>query len=142
MRWTTVPSITEVCDALALAVDGISNLRAKGYIDDIVNPDEAQVYTREYDPRMVFSGSKRTFMLGVRVFVKRTDLRSADKRLRQFMEPSGSTSVTAKIEDEASWSGATVDFAEVTQISQPFDYAPVPDGPVYRCVDFDVDVCW
>jgi hypothetical protein len=96
-----VPSITEVCDALAGAVDGISGLRAKGYIDDISNPPEAQVYTREYDPRMVFSGAKREFALGVRVFVKRTDIRSAQKALRDYMEPSGSSSVTAKIEDEA-----------------------------------------
>jgi hypothetical protein len=137
-----VPSITEVCDALAGAVDGITGLRAKGYIDDISNPPEAQVYTREYDPRYVFTGSKREFALGVRVFVKRTDIRSAQKSLREFMEPSGATSVTAKIEDEASWSGATVDFAEVTNVGQPFEYAPAPDGPVYWCVDFDVRVCW
>jgi hypothetical protein len=50
--------------------------------------------------------------------------------------------VTAKIEDEASWSGATVDFAEVTNVGQPFEYSPTPDGPVYWCVDFDVRVCW
>jgi hypothetical protein len=137
-----VPSITEVCDALAGAVDGISGLRAKGYIDDISNPPEAQVYTREYDPRMVFSGAKREFALGVRLFVKRTDIRSAQKALRDYMEPSGSSSVTAKIEDEASWSGATVDFAEVTNVGQPFEYAPTADGPVYWCVDFDVRVCW
>ena len=137
-----MPSITEVCDTLAGAVSGISGLRAKGYVDDITNPPEAQVYTREYDPRMVFSGSKRTFMLGVRVFVKRTDIRSAQKTLREFMEPSGATSVTAKIEDETAWSGATVDYAEVTNIGQPFEYLPDGGTSVYWCVDFDVDVCW
>jgi hypothetical protein len=137
-----VPSITEVCDALAGAVDGISGLRAKGYIDDISNPPEAQVYTREYDPRMVFQSTPTTYALGVRVFVKRTDLRSAQKSLRSFMEPSGATSVIAKIEDEASWSGATVHDVVVVNVGQPFEYAPAPDGPVYWCVDFDVEVIW
>ena len=136
------PSITEVCDALAGAVDSISGLRAKGYIDDVTNPPEAQVYTRDYDPRMIFSGAKRTFMLGVRVFVKRSDMRSAQKSLHTFMEPSGSTSVTAKIEDEASWSGASVDYAAVTNVGQPFEYSPDGGNTVYWCVDFDVDVCW
>jgi hypothetical protein len=137
-----VPSITEVCDALAGAVDGLSGIRAKGYIDDITNPPEAQVFTREYDPRMVLSSTVTTYMLGVRVYVKRTDIRSAQKTLRSFMEPSGSTSILAAINAEGSWSGATVQDAYVTQVGQPFEYSAVEGGPVYWCVDFDVEVIW
>jgi hypothetical protein len=86
-----VPSIDDACSALAAVVNQIPELRAKGYIDDVTNPPEAQVYTREFDPRMVFGDANRVFQLGVRVFVRRTDLRSAQQRLRAFMEPSGAS---------------------------------------------------
>ena len=135
------PTIDEACVALAAAIDGISGLRSKGFADDITNPPEAQVYTREYDPRFVFSGAKRTFALGVRVYVKRTDIRSAQRTLRGFMEPSGSTSVSAKIEDEASWTGVTIDDVVVTNVGQPFEFTD-QSGLVYWAVDFDVDVIW
>lgn len=135
-----MPGIDEACIGLAAAIDGISGLRCKAYADDITNPPEAQVYTREFDPRMVLGDSKRVFALGVRVFVKATDPRSAQKSLRGFMEPSGSSSVRAKIEDETSWSGVTVDYAEVTRIGQPFGVEQAAE--TYWAVDIDVDVCW
>jgi hypothetical protein len=127
---------------MAGAIDGLSGIRAKGFIDDITNPPEAQVSTREFDPRMVLSSVKATVPFTVRVFVKRTDLRSAHKALRGFMEPSGSGSVSAAINNESAWSGATVDDAYVTLVGQPFEYVPDGGNTVYLCVDFDVEVIW
>jgi hypothetical protein len=136
-----VPSIDDACSALAAVVNQIPELRAKGYIDDVTNPPEAQVYTREFDPRMVFGDANRVFQLGVRVFVRRTDLRSAQQRLRSFMEPSGASSVRAKIEDGDSWA-ETIHYAEVTNIGQPFEYSPDSGTTVFWCADWDVDVVW
>lgn len=142
------PTLDEVCSALATVVGSISGLRAKAYADDQINPPEAQVFTRPFDPRMVFgSGSSygpTTYQLGVRVFVSRNDPRSAQKKLRGFMETTGSESVLAKIEDETAWA-QTIHNAEVTNIGQPQEVGIVgQDGAVtlYYAVDFDVDVIW
>lgn len=134
-----MPSINDACNALADVLQSVDGLRAVGYIDDTINAPQAQVFTREFDPRMVFGNSKRPFMLGVRVFVKRTDPRSAQSALRDFMEPTGSKSVLAAIENEDYW-GVTIDYAEVTSIGQPFELE-LP-AEIYWCVDFDVDVIW
>jgi hypothetical protein len=133
------PTINDACAAAAVAVATISGLRAIGYVDDTINPPQAQIYTRPYDPRMVLGNSKRTFLLGVRVFVRRTDPRSAQLALRLYMEPTGSNSITAAIENEALWP-VTVDYAEVTFIGQPSEIETAAE--IYLAVDFDVDVVW
>lgn len=142
------PTLDEACAALASAVATIPGLRAKGYADDQINPPEAQVYTRPFDPRMVFgrgnSYGPSTYLLGVRVFVKRADMRSAQKSLRDFMETTGTSSVVAAVEDSDNWD-ATVDDVEVTSIGQPFEVDISGEGgavTLYWAVDFDVDVIW
>lgn len=142
------PTIDDACAALAGAVGSISGLRAKGYADDQINPPEAQVFTRPYDPRMVFGrGSaygKSTYSLGLRLFVKRNDMRSAQKSLRSYMETTGATSIVAAVEDAANWS-ETVDDVEVTNIGQPFEVEIVGNNgavTMYWAVDFDVEVIW
>lgn len=143
-----MPSINEACEALATVVGSIDGLRAKGYADDQINPDEAQVYTQPYDPRMVFGRGTgygpTTYLLGVRLFVSRNDPKSAQKKLRGYMESDGATSVLAKIEDDASWS-EPIDDAEVTNIGQPFEYEiqnAAGGVTMYWAVDFDVTVIW
>ena len=134
-----MPNIDDACCALADVVGMVDGLRAKGYADDQINPPEAHVYTRDFDPRMVFGNSKRTFLLGVRLFVKRTDARSAQRALRGYMEPTGPTSILAAIENEDLWE-ITVDYAEVTNIGQPFELEQPAE--LYWAVDIDVDVVW
>lgn len=142
------PTINQVCEALATVVGSITGLRAKGYADDQINPPEAQVYTRPYDPRMVFGKGDNygasTYQVGVRVFVSRNDMRTAQSTLRGFMETTGTGSVIAKIEDGASWS-QTISYAEVTGVGAPFEVniANAAGGVTsYYAVDFDVDVVW
>jgi len=133
------PTISEACDAVATVLSSITGLRSIGYADDTINPPQAHVFTREYDPRMVLGNSKRTFLLGIRMFVRRTDPRSAQRAIRAFMEPTGSTSITATIENEDLWA-VTVDYAEVTSIGQPFEVETPTE--TYMAVDFDIDVVW
>ena len=132
-------TINGVCEALAGALEDVPGLRAKGYADDTVNPNEAQVFTRDFDPRLTFGTTSHSYQLGVRVMVKRQEIRSAQKTLRDFMEPTGSTSILAAIEDESNWS-AEVQYAEVTSIGQPFELENANE--TYWAVDFDVDVVW
>ena len=134
------PSINDVCDALARAVTAGSGLRALGYIDDQVSPPQAQVYTLPFDPRLTTGGSpSRSVQMGVRVFVRRTNMRTAQLELRNYMEQSGSSSVKTAIEDSSNWD-ATVHYAEVTEIGQPFEHETAAE--IYWAVDFSVDVVW
>ena len=134
-----MPSIDEVCTALADVVATVDVLRAKGFPDDQVNPPEAHVLTQPFDPRLVFDSTKSAYQLGVRVIVPRTNLRTAYEQLRKFMDADGSTSIRAAIEDEDNWA-QTIDYAVVTQISQPFELELA--GVVYMAVGFDVEVVW
>lgn len=134
-----MPDIQSVCDALAASVKGINGLKAKGYVDTTIAPPEAQVYTRPFDPRMVFNPTPSVYLLGMRVFVKASDVRAAQKALRAYMEPTGPTSIRAAVETEENWP-AGVHSVEVTQIGQPFEIEISPN--VYWYVDFDVEVIW
>ena len=132
------PSINDVCEALAGAVTTGTGLRALGYVDDQVSPPMAMVFTQSFDPRLTTGGSpSRSVQMGVRVFVRRTNMRTAQLELRNFMEQSGTTSIRTAIEDESNWS-ETVHYAEVTEIGQPFEYETANE--VYWAVDFSVDV--
>lgn len=132
-------TINDACEALANVLGTVDGLRATAYIDDQIHPPHAQIYTRDYDPRMVLGNSKRTYMLGVRIFVRRTDPRSAHWAIRNFMEPTGSTSITATVENEDLWD-VIIDYAEVTNIGQPFEMETAAE--VYMAVDFDIDIVW
>ena len=132
-----MPTIDEVCTAAAGAINGISGLRAKGWSDAQINEPEVHVFTREFDPRLVFSTAKKPLPVTARLFVKAVDDRTAHKAMRAFMEP---TSVMASIETTTSWSGATVDYAEVTLITGPAQIELA--GTVRWFVDFEFDVCF
>ena len=133
------PSIADVTEALANVIGQVPGLQAQSFVSDVVNAPEAQIFLRPFDPRYTFGDQTRRYTLGVRVFVPRTDPRSAQLTLWGFMEPSGSTSVRARIEDSGAWS-VEVDYAEVTNVGQPFEL--VLEQGVFWCVDFDVDVVW
>lgn len=142
-----MPTVDDVCTALASACSEVTGLRAKGWIDDNINPPEAHVFTLEHDPRMVFTSPIRTFPMGVQVMVARADPRAGQKALRGFMEPSGSTSVRAALEDSSNWPSGVHDVT-VTRIGQPFELvieAQQAGGMVterYLAVQFDVEVIW
>lgn len=129
--------IQTVCERLADAVATVANLEVKGWLDDSLNPPEAQVFTRAYDPRFTFSGNVRPVAVGVRVFVKRTDLHEAQMQLRNFMDMDGPQSIRAAIEDSGNWPTGTNDVT-VTGIGQPFEATAGQE--TYLAVDFDIDV--
>jgi hypothetical protein len=134
-----MPDIQSVCDALADSVRGIEGLKAKGFAGAVTATPEAQVYTRSFDPRLVFSATPNQYALGLRVFVGAQDPRAAQKNLRAFMEPAGSTSIRAAVESDENWPEG-VHMVEVTQIGR---VAEVELGEaVYWFVEFEIDVIW
>lgn len=141
-----MPSINEVCDAVAGSIAGISGLRALGHADTDISPPQAHVYTRDFDPRFVFGEVSRPLPMGARVFVKMSSTRAAQRALREYMEPEGATSVLVKIEDYENWPQVdgetiTVDYTEVTGIGQPFEYVD-ENNQSYMAVDFEFDALW
>lgn len=134
-----MPDINDVCEGLANAASAVSGLRTLPHISAQVTPPQAQVYTRAYDPRLVFGDSKSMHLLGLRVIVRAVDERTAQRSLRSYMEPSGSTSVRAAIEDDGNWE-PTVDYVEVTEIGQPFELEV--GAETYWAVDLEVDITW
>jgi hypothetical protein len=133
-----VGNVNDACEALAEAVSTIPGLRGKPYVDDQINPNEAQVFNRAFDPRMTLGGSPvRAVALGLRVFVQRQTTRAAQLELREYMEQAGDKSILAAVEDADHWP-IGVNYMEVTQIGQPFEVT-VPNAS-YLAVDFDVDV--
>ena len=129
--------IQTVCERLADAVATIDQLEVKGWLDDTINAPEAQVFTRAFDPRFTFSGSARPVAVGVRVFVKRTDLYQAQMDLRNYMDQTGPYSIRAAVEDSDNWPTGTNDVV-VTSIGQPFETST--GDATYLAVDFDIDV--
>ncbi len=134
-----MPDLQTVCDACAASVRGINGLKAKGYVDTTIAPPEAQVYTRPFDPRMVFNPTPSMYELGIRVFVKAGDAKAAQKALRAYMDPAGASSVRAALETDSNWPDG-VHFVEVVQIGQPFEIEIVSN--VFWYVDFDFNVTW
>lgn len=129
--------INAACEAIATAVGNVPDLRAKPYLDDQINPPEAQVFNRGYDPRLVFSGAEQAIQLAVRVFVPRLDLKRSQEKLRDYAEPSGTSSIIAYLEDSTYYS-SDVHYVVVTRVGEPFETAT--GDATYLAVDFDVDV--
>lgn len=135
--------VNNVCVELANVVGLIAGLRAKHFNDDTVQPPEAHVTTRDFEPRYVFDGTTMPLHLTVRVMVPRTPARQSQERLREFMDPSGPLSVQATIEDEQNWPDNFVQAAEVVQITEPYQVqlgSPGDNAPVFLAADWWVDL--
>jgi len=132
--------IHDACVGLAQAVSTIPGLEGVPYLSDNINPPTAHVFNRQYDPRFTLGGSpNRLVALGLRVYIRRTPPEEAQRRMRDYMEQSGTYSIIEAVEDEGRWD-EQVHYAEVTQIGQPFEVAIDGGNTVFLAVDFDVDV--
>lgn len=130
--------INGACEAVALMVATIDGLLAKAYVDDNITPPEAHVFNRAFDPRLTMGGSpKREVAVGVRVFVKRMEIRQAQEKLRGYMDQSGPQSIIEAVENSDNWPD-DVDMVEVVLIGSPFETGTAGTG--YLAVEFDVDI--
>lgn len=125
--------------ALADAVATVPGLRAKPYPDENINPPDVHIYWREGDPRLTFGTVRAEYHIGLRVFVRRTDLRSAETELDGYLDPEGSTSVLAALLDSDNWPD-DVHYVEVTNVSEYLDM--VTPEVTFRFADIDVNVVW
>ncbi len=127
--------INDAAIGLAQALGTITGLNAKHYADDGVNAPEAHVFTRSYDPRMVFGSTPRVVELGARIIVSRQPAQEAQERLREYMSQTGNYSVIEAVENDANWP-AGVHYVEVTEVGEPFELNLAE--AVYLAVDFSI----
>lgn len=133
-------TISQVRAELAEAITAGCGLRASAYLSDNINAPEAHVWPLAFDPRMVLQQAKAPHEFRVRVFVGRVAERSAQIKLDELREVTGSTSLTAAVQDSDNWptQPPIVDYAVVTQIGEP-ETASVADE-VFMVCDFDIEV--
>lgn len=128
-------TIAQVRKALADAAS-TSGVEIRDYEPDMPVAGGGWVVRREMDPRMVFGATKNMFPMGIVVLFNRT---SGLAQVDALCEPSGLGSMKAAVENGDNW-GVTVDYAEVTRIS---DTNVVElGGAMYLSVEFDIEVVW
>ncbi len=133
-------TIAQVRDELTEAIIAGCGLRASAYLSDNVNAPTAHVWPLAFDPRLVLHQAKAAHNFRVRVFVGRVAERSAQVKLDELREVTGSTSLTAAVQDSDNWptQPPIVDYAVVTQIGEP--QTDVVADEVFMICDFDIEV--
>lgn len=137
------PSLNAAIDALAAAIGTVTGIRVKAYRDTSVTADEVQIEQQPFDPRVVFGaiGTKTEFQYQVRIIVKATDVRAAQRKLNDLVDPTGTatSSVVVAIGDGTSWQ-ETIDYAVVTNVDPPYEFETPSE--VYLARDVTVEVVW
>lgn len=133
-------SIATIRSALAEALDGISGLRAVGYVTDQVNPPMATVNLKRIDYDLVFADGPATYTFAVMVYAGRTEETAAQTLLDTYCEPTGSGSVKATIEtaEVVAAMGVAADYVNVKTVNG-VGVAPVGEAE-YLAVEFEVEV--
>ena len=133
-------TVQEAREALAGAVTFGTGLPCSPWLlDAVVESPSCQVGRREMDPRMVLDRGVSVYQLVVRLFVARHNAIDAQRRIDEFCEPTGTSSIRVAIEDGDAWT-ATVDYAAVTSIGEIVEREI--GAASYFTVDFDVEVVW
>lgn len=131
--------INTAVEYLAAAVATIDGLRCKQHPDDTINAPEAQIDGPSGDRRFTMGGSPvGRYEFVVRVFVKRGEPRAAYRKMRDYMEPAGSTSVLAALENEDNYS-SDVNNVTVTNVSAVREEVTT-DGAAFLVADWDVEI--
>ena len=131
-------TIAQARTSLAAAVT-TTGLRCIAYLSDQIPAPCALISRKEFDPRMVFGGSKSTYGFRVTIYTSRPAERASQVLIDGYCETTGATSLVAAIANGANWT-ATVDYAEVVRVGEIMvhEIAGVP----YLVAELDVEVVW
>lgn len=133
-----MPTVQEVRQGLADAITDGVGLRSAPMWQDTFTAPIAIVTRREFDPRMVFTGTKATYGFTVTIYADRTNERTAQVILDDYCELDGPGSVVAAIQDGNNWPNVTVDYAQVTRVGEV--QAVAQGESQYLAVALDVEV--
>lgn len=156
-----MPTVSDVRDSLAAAITAGTGLRATALVQDVLVAPIAVVSRRAFDPRLVFSQSKTAYQFTVTVYADRTDERSAQQQLDDWVDVVGIRdllletgdnwlledgsltsaesfpSVVLAIQDDALW-GVTVHYAQVTRIGEV--QAVIIGESNYLAIELEIEV--
>ena len=132
-------TVSEVRQAMADAIaDNIEGLRSSAIVPDQMVGPIAVVSRQAFDPRFVFSGARASYEFTVTVYVLRSADRAQQNLLDEFVELSGSQSVIAALQDGDNYPNVTLDYVQVTNVSEV--QAVSVDTAEYLAVRLDVEV--
>ncbi len=128
-------NVHDVRVALAAAVQSIDGMRSSAFIPTKIVPPMAvvSVGSGTYDDD---TGGGMTLSLGLLVLVSRSDDRSAQARLDDYISPTGDRSIKAAVESDLTLDG-TVDSVAVVGWGDPAEFEV--GGTSYVGVEFDVE---
>lgn len=136
---TTIAQVrAEIADVLTTNLTG---WRASAYVGDQVNPPHIKVSMPAFDPRLVFSQAKSSHTFRCIAYAPRAATENSEALLDALCELSGTGSFIATIQDGALWS-VSVDYAQVTNVSEVQVTTFGNDGVEYLARSFDVEVVW
>jgi len=98
-------TITSAADGLRERLATIIGLRVYDHIPDSFQPPAAMVSIDNVDYHQAFRGGDSVYTFTVSVMVARTDDRTAQKKLDEFLSYSGSRSVREAIETDMTLDG-------------------------------------
>lgn len=136
---TTIAQVREQMATICQGVSGINGSSA--YLADAVaNTPGVHISRQAFDPRLVMSKARAGYPFQLVVYGSRLLDKQSQQLLESFCEPSGTTSITAAIEDGTKWGTVDVNYASVTNIGAIQESAVA--GVTYFVVVFDVEVVW
>jgi hypothetical protein len=135
-----VTTIAEVRQNLADIAETIDGWVGSKYVGDSVDTRTIKVFRPEFDPRVVFGGSKMQLTFRCVAYTKRIDSSASEEAIDALAELSGAGSFIVAVQDSTNWN-VTVDYAVVTLVGE-VGVTVAGDGVEYLACPFDVEVVW
>ena len=111
-------TIATIRGAIKDAAKGLTELRALAYAPDQIEGPQAIVELHGITYDFTF-GRGDTYDMKLSIYVPRSNLIGAQKRLDEFSEPSGAKSIKATLEAEAVATAAGADYIRVRSMTGP-----------------------
>ena len=134
-------TIAEVRQNLADIAGTIDGWVGSQYVGDSVDTRTIKVFRPEFDPRVVFGGSKMQLTFRCVAYAKRIDSSASEDALDALAELSGDGSFIAAVQTSANWD-VTIDYAAVTLVGETALTIFGSDGVEYLACPFEVEVVW
>lgn len=135
------PTIKELREAIAAAINNIDGLRASHLILEQVSPPQATVFRKPWTYDEVQHGpsedAPRTYLFGVHVYVSRTADRAGQELLDDYAEPFADKSIKQTIESNDDLLDLC-DYVLVTEVGEVL--VTTIDQVEYLMEDFTVQV--
>ena len=134
---TTIAEVRQNLADIAGTIDGWVGSK---YVGDSVDTRTIKVFRPEFDPRVVFGGSKTQLTFRCVAYTKRIDSTASEEAIDALGELSGDGSFIVAVQTSTNWD-VTIDYAVVTNVGETA-LTVSGDGVEYLACPFEVEVVW